>query len=118
MPPTARLEYGNPTAPTVTGFGFIVKQTLNKRSRKDIALKMLEMCRLGGWQATTLNPGMSPSDKMALLTTRFSKVALTDDTDTLYDELVGLAGTTMGWAQSIAKQKAKEAKEAKAKENG
>jgi hypothetical protein len=58
---------------------------------------------------------MSPSDKMALLTTRFSKVALTDDPDTLYDELVGLAATTMGWAQTIAKQKAKD-KEQNAKD--
>jgi hypothetical protein len=76
---------------------------------------MLEMCRLGGWQATTLNPGMSASDKMSLVTTRFSKVALTDDPDTMYDELIGLAAATMGWAQSIAKQQAKEAK-AKANE--
>jgi len=116
MPPVARLEYGGPIVPKETGFGAILKQTLNKPSRKALARKMLAMCSLGGWQATTLNPGMSPSDKMALLTTRFSKVALTDDPDTLYDELVGLAATTMGWAQAIAKQKAKEANEKRAKD--
>jgi hypothetical protein len=116
MPPVARLEYGGPIVPKETGFGAILKQTLNKTSRKALTQQMLAMCRLGGWQATTLNPGMSPSDKMALLTTRFSKVALTDDPDTLYNELVGLAATTMGWAQTIAKQKAKEAKDAENKE--
>ena len=116
MPPTARLEYGRPIVPATTDVGAILKQTLNKTSRKALARKMLAMCTLGGWQATTLNPGMSPSDKMSLLTTRFSKVALTDDADTLYDELVGLAAATMGWAQAIAKQKAKEANERRVKD--
>lgn len=106
MPPTARLEYGRPIVPKETGYGAILKQSLNKTSRKALARKMLAMCSLSGWQATTLNPGMSADTKMSLLTTRFSKVALTDDPDTLYDELVGLAATTMGWAQAIAKQKA------------
>ena len=104
--PPARLEYGRPIVPKETGWGAILKQTLNKTSRKALARKMLAMCSLSGWQATTLNPGMSNDDKMSLLTTRFSKVALTDDPDTLYDGLVALAATTMGWAQSIAKQKA------------
>ncbi len=113
MPPVARLEYGGPIVPKETGFGAVLKQTLNKTSRQALARQMLAMCRLSGWQATTLNPGMSASDKMSLLTTRFSKVALTDDSDTLYEELVGLAATTMGWAQAIAKEKAKQNTEEK-----
>ncbi len=113
MPPVARLEYGQPIVPTETGFGAILKQSLNKTSRKALSLKMISMCGLSGWQATTLNPGMSADNKMSLLTTRFSKVALTDDPDTLYDELVALAATTMGWAQAIAKEKAKQDTEEK-----
>lgn len=108
MPPVARLEYGGPIVPKETGFGAILKQSLNKTSRQALSRKMLAMCSLSGWQATTLNPGMSNDDKMSLLTTRYSKVALTDDADTLYDELLGLAATTMGWAQAIAKAKASE----------
>lgn len=118
MPPTARLEYGQPTVPQkIVDFGAIVKQSLTKASRKALARKLIAMCGLGGWQATTLNPGMSNEDKMSLLTTRFSKVALTDDPDTLYDGLVTLAATAMGWAQAIAKQKAREANERRAKDN-
>jgi len=116
MPPVARLEYGGPIVPTTTGFGAILKQTLNKTSRQALSRKMLAMCSLSGWQATTLNPGMSPSDKLALVTTRYSKVALTDDPEELYDELLALAAATMGWAQSEAKQRAKDKAERKAKE--
>jgi hypothetical protein len=108
--PPARLEYGNPIPAIKPDFGVILKQTLNKTSRKALVQQMLAMCRLSGWQATTLNPGMSNSDKMALVTARYSKVALTDDADLLYDELVGLAATTMGWAQAISKQQRKAAK--------
>jgi hypothetical protein len=116
MPPTARLEYGRPIVPKETGWGAILKQSLNKTSRQALARKMIAMCSLSGWQATTLNPGMSNDDKMSLLTTRFSKVALTDDPEMLYDSLLGLAATTMGWAQAIAKQRAQEKSQRRAKE--
>jgi hypothetical protein len=116
MPPVARLEYGGPIVPREPRFGAILKQSLNKASRKALARKMIGMCSLSGWQSTTLNPGMSNDDKMSLLTTRFSKVALTDDPEMLYDSLLNLAATTMGWAQAIAKQRAQEKAEQKAKE--
>lgn len=109
---TAQLEYGQDRpVPATLDAGFILKQSLTKKSRTALAREMVAMCSLYGWQATTLNRGMSDSDKMAILTTKFSKVALTDDPGTLYDELVGLAAATMGWAQAISKAQRKAAKQ-------
>jgi len=102
--------------PVAGDFRFIVKQSLTKKSRMTLGEAMVRMCSLYGWQATTLNVDMGDSDKMALLTTRYSKIALTDDPGTRYDELVELAAVTMGWAQSIARaQKKTERKAAKKK---
>jgi hypothetical protein len=102
--------------PVAGDFRFIVKQSLSKKSRMALGEAMVRMCSLYGWQATTLNVDMGDSDKMALLTTRYSKIALTDDPGTRYDELVELAAVTMGWAQAIARaQRKQERKAAKKK---
>jgi hypothetical protein len=88
----------------------IVKQSLTKKSRFALGRAMVAMCGLGGWQATTLNREMGNQDKLGILTTRYSKIALADDDAALYDELVALAAATMGWAQALAKTQRKAAK--------
>ena len=64
---------------------------------------MIEMCTLTGWQGTTINPDMSDSDKLAILTTRFGKIASEDDPTEMYAELLDLSAAAMGWAQGIAR---------------
>jgi len=96
--------------PEIVSFRFIVKQSLTKKSRVALGEAMVRMCSLYGWQATTLNLDMGDSDKMALLTTRYSKIALTDDPGTRYDELVELSAVAMGWAQAEARKQKRAAK--------
>jgi hypothetical protein len=88
----------------------IVKQSLTKKSRIDLGRAMIRMCSLTGWQSTTLNPDMSPADKLAILTTAFSKVANDATHPELYEELIRLSACTMGWAQGIARREARDRK--------
>ena len=88
----------------------IVKQSLTKKSRMDLGQRMIEMCTLSGWQATTLNPDMGDADKLAILTGKFGKLAVEDHPADLYGELIGLSAVTMGWAQGIARREARERK--------
>ena len=103
---TAQLEYGAPTDPSpppIVNLRGLVKQSLTKQSRKDLGQRMIEMCTLTGWQGTTINPDMSDSDKLAILTTRFGKIASEDDPTEMYAELLDLSAAAMGWAQGIAR---------------
>jgi hypothetical protein len=88
----------------------IVKQSLTKKSRTDLGRAMIRMCSLTGWQSTTLNPDMSPADKLAIVTTAFSTIAKDATHPDLYDELIRLSACTMGWAQGIARREARDRK--------
>jgi hypothetical protein len=104
----AQLEYDltdpTPTTPPpIVNLRGLVKQSLTKQSRNDLGQRMIEMCTLTGWQGTTINPDMSDSDKLAILTTRFGKIASEDDPSEMYAELLDLSAAAMGWAQGIAR---------------
>jgi len=102
----SQLEYGgplDPPPPPVVNLRGLVKQSLTKQSRRDLGQRMIEMCTLTGWQGTTINPDMSDSDKLAILTTRFGKIASEDDPTEMYAELLDLSAAAMGWAQGIAR---------------
>jgi hypothetical protein len=110
-PPAARLEYGaepdHPVPPIVNLRG-LVKQSLTKKSRNDLGQRMVEMCTLTGWQGTTLNPDMSDTEKLAILTNAYGKLATEDNPGEMYDELIRLSAVTMGWAQGIARNETRE----------
>jgi len=104
----AQLEYGasethQPDPPPIVNLRGLVKQSLTKQSRNDLGQRMIEMCTLTGWQGTTINPDMSDTDKLAILTTRFGKIASEDDPTEMYAELLDLSAAAMGWAQGIAR---------------
>jgi hypothetical protein len=110
----AHLEYGGPaewpvpdSSPIVNLRG-LVKQSLTKKSRSDLGQRMIDMCTLTGWQGTTLNPDMSDTDKLAILTARFGKLVTQDDAAQLYSELVDISAASMGWAQGIARREKRE----------
>lgn len=100
----------NPTNTYVFDIGRIVKQSLTKKSRIDLGRDMLAMCRLAGWQSTTLNPEMAPADKLAIVTAAFGHLATEDTEADLYGELVRLAAVSMGWAQGIERRAARDRK--------
>lgn len=115
--PYAQLEYGDDgtrvpyATPSATGFGRIVKHSMTKKSRTDLSRRMIGMCQLSGWQSTTLNPDMSDTDKLAIVTARFGVIAADSaDRDALYGELIELSAATVGWAQGIARHQARERK--------
>lgn len=87
-----------------------VKQSTTKKSRVDLSAAMVNMCQLTGWRDTTLNPDLDDHAKMAMLASRFGKVTVTDDDSALYDELIALSATSMGWAQGIARRDARDRK--------
>ena len=98
------------SASSVPSLRGIVKQSLTKKSRMDLGQRMIDMCSLSGWQATTLNPDMSDADKLAIVTARFGKLATEDHPADLYGELIEVSAATMGWAQGIARREARERK--------
>lgn len=102
----------NPTNTYVFDIGRIVKQSLTKKSRIDLGRDMMAMCRLAGWQSTTLNPEMAPADKLAIVTAAFGKLATEDTEADLYGELIRLSATTMGWAQGIERRASRDRKRA------
>jgi len=107
----SRLERGNPSDPApplIVNLRGLVKQSLTKKSRNDLGQRMIEMCTLTGWQGTTLNPDMSDTEKLAILTGAFGKLATEDNPAELYDELLHLSAATMGWAQGIARNETRE----------
>lgn len=94
----------------VSNVGNAVKQSMTKKSRADLSAAMVNMCQLTGWRDTTLNPDLDDDAKMSALAARFGKVTVTDDDSTLYDELIVLSATSMGWAQGIARRDARDRK--------
>lgn len=110
--PPARLE-GNdrlhPSVPVPSLRG-IVKQSLTKKSRMDLGQAMISMCTLSGWQSTVLNPDMGDTEKLAIVTARFGKLAAEDNPADLYGELMAVSAATTGWAQGIARREARERK--------
>jgi hypothetical protein len=99
----------DPNAIPVVSFRFIVKQSLTKLSRRNLAERMVSMCQLSGWRDTTLNPEMSSKTKMSILTNRYGKIITAeDDAEQLYTELIALSAVTMGWAQSIVRRQKQE----------
>jgi hypothetical protein len=113
-PPTTRTvtarRYDPPPAVPIVSFRGIVKHSMTKKTRMDASQAMVQMCTLGGWQSTTLNPDMTDSAKLAILTNRFGKLAVEDDAGELYHELIGLSAVTLGWAQGIARREARDRK--------
>lgn len=107
--PMSALQHPEPpTPPPPRDHGaafvrFIVKQSLTKKSRTDLSRRMVDMCGLTGWQATTLNPDMGDDAKLVILAGRFGKITTEDDPQHLYTELVELSAVSMAWAQSLAR---------------
>jgi hypothetical protein len=103
---TASLEYGGMPEhpPPMPNFGGLVKQSLTKKARTDLARRMVAMCTLTGWQGTTLNPDMADQDKLAILTARFGRLVTQDDPDELYAELLDISAVAMGWAQGLTRR--------------
>lgn len=119
--PGERVHYApDPTtgAPIVD-MGYLVKQSMTKKVRTDVSRAMVRMCSLSGWQSTPLNPDMGNAEKLTIVTSRFGKIMAVDDPDEMYDELIALSATTLGWAQSITRREIRDrrrkAKEAKRK---
>jgi hypothetical protein len=111
-----RMTYPDPP---IADFRFIVKQSLTKKSRRELAQRMVQMSQLTGWRDTTLNPDMGTATKMAILTNRYGKIVTAeDDPAELYDELIALSAVTMGWAQSIARRQKKNKGKDKGKDKG
>lgn len=107
--PMSALRHPEPPAPPpprdhgAAFVRFIVKQSLTKKSRTDLSRRMVDMCGLTGWQATTLNPDMGDDAKLVILAGRFGKITTEDDPQHLYTELVELSAVSMAWAQSLAR---------------
>lgn len=89
-----------------------IRRTLTRTTRRDLGRAMTDMCEPGGWRVTTLNPDLPDPRKMAILSDRFDKIAMTDDPHVLYAELLGLAAVATGWAQGIERRAWRDAKRA------
>jgi hypothetical protein len=106
------------TGAPIVDMSYLVKQSMTKKVRTDVARAMVRMCSLTGWQSTTLNTDMGNAEKLTIVTNRFSKIMAVDDPEEMYAELIALSAVTLGWAQSITKRERRErrrARKAKAK---
>jgi hypothetical protein len=96
------------TGAPIVDMSYLVKQSMTKKVRTDVARAMVRMCSLTGWQSTTLNTDMGNTEKLTIVTNRFSKIMAVDDPEEMYAELIALSAVTLGWAQSITKRERRE----------